>query len=67
MTNDVYKGYQDIEVIAAPTGWMVAKAGSVTGSFDSQESAYKNALALCDALFEEGVRAFVRQAPALNA
>lgn len=67
MTNDVYSGYQHIEVIAAPSGWMVAKAGTVTGRFESQETAYKNALAICNALFDQGVRAVVRQAQPLNA
>ena len=66
MTSDVYQGYQDIEVIPAPSGWMVAEAGRITGRFDSQEIAYKSALATCDALFDKGVRAFVRQTRSLS-
>jgi len=61
---DASTPYQDIEVIAAPTGWMVAEAGKVTGRFDSEESAYKQALAICADLFDAGVRARVHQTSA---
>jgi hypothetical protein len=64
MTSDVSKAYQDIEVIAAPTGWMVAECGKITGRFDSEESAYKKALAICGDLFEMGIRSRVSQTPA---
>jgi hypothetical protein len=63
MNSDISKGYQDIEVIPAPSGWMVAEAGKVTGRFDSEESAYKTALAICTQLFEQGIRSRVSQTP----
>ncbi len=64
MTSDISKAYQDIEVIAAPAGWIVAESGKVAGRFDSEESAYKKALAICGALFEMGISSRVSQAPA---
>jgi hypothetical protein len=63
MTSELSKAYQDIEVIAAPTGWVVAEAGKVTGRFDSEESAYKKALAICGDLFDMGIRSRVSQTP----
>ncbi len=61
MNSDISKIYQDIQVIPAPSGWMVSEAGKVTGRFDSEEIAYKTALAICDQLFERGIRSRVSQ------
>ncbi len=62
-----YENYQRIDVIAAPSGWMVQNDGHVAGRFDDQESAYKQALEICASLFEAGVRARVQQVQALAA
>jgi len=61
------KSYQRIEVIEASTGWVVSNEGRTMGRFQDVEAAYKNALAICDALFDAGVRACVRQSPSLLA
>jgi hypothetical protein len=50
-----------IEVIAAPTGWMVTEEGQLKGSFDNIENAYQKALAICTALFDDGIPARVFQ------
>lgn len=54
-------------MIEAPGGWMVCKEGCTVGRFDDVEAAYKNALALCTALFDTGVRAYVEQSRAAHA
>jgi hypothetical protein len=42
---------------------MVAECGRITGRFDSEESAYKSALAICGDLFDMGIRSRVSQTP----
>lgn len=61
MNSDISKAYQDIQVIPAPSGWTVAEAGKVTGRFESEEIAYKTALAICAQLFEQGIPSRVSQ------
>jgi hypothetical protein len=53
-----------IEIAHVSEGWVVTEDGRLAGHFDSVETAYKQALAICGALFERGVRSRVYQLPA---
>lgn len=55
---------QRIEVRPATDGWIVVEGERTAGTFDTAEAAYKAALAICDTLFERGIRARVHEAPA---
>lgn len=54
---------QRIEIAHLPEGWTVTEDGRPAGCFDSQEIAYKKALAICGELFDRGVRSKVYEAP----
>lgn len=56
---------QRIEIAPVSDGWVVTEEGRVDGRFADVETAYKHALAICDALFERGVQARVYELPAL--
>lgn len=46
---------QRIEIAPLSEGWMVTEDGKPAGVFDSPETAYQRALAICAELFERGV------------
>lgn len=46
---------QRIEIAPLQEGWIVTENGKPAGVFDSPESAYRQALAICGELFERGV------------
>ncbi|HWU79313.1 MAG TPA: hypothetical protein VN158_04520 [Caulobacter sp.] len=56
---------QRIEIAHVPEGWVVTEDGRLAGFFDSAETAYKRALAICGELFERGVPSRVYELPAL--
>lgn len=55
---------QRIEIKPVTDGWVVTEGGRAAGRFDSAETAYKKALAICGDLFERGVRSRVYELPA---
>lgn len=55
---------QRIEIAPVSEGWMVTEDGRPAGLFDTVETAYQRALALCDDLFERGVASRVYELPA---
>lgn len=56
---------QRIEIAHVTEGWLVIEDGHPAGFFDSAETAYKQALAICGALFDRGVPSRVYELPAL--
>nr|WP_295109138.1 hypothetical protein [uncultured Caulobacter sp.] len=56
---------QRIEIAHVSEGWVVTEDGRLAGHFDSVETAYKQALAICGDLFERGVPSRVYEVPAL--
>jgi hypothetical protein len=50
---------QRIEIAPVSEGWMVTEDGRPAGLFDTAETAYQRALAICGELFERGVAARV--------
>jgi hypothetical protein len=50
---------QRIEIQPVTDGWVVTEGDHTAGRFDSVETAYKKALAICGDLFERGVRSQV--------
>jgi len=55
---------QRIEIAHDQDGWVVSENGRPAGLFDNRETAYKRALAICDDLFDRGVRSRVYERPA---
>ena len=56
---------QRIEIAPVSEGWMVTEDGQPAGLFDSAETAYNRALAICAELFERGVASRVYELPAI--
>lgn len=56
---------QRIEIAPVTEGWMVTEDGRPAEIFDSVETAYQRALAICGELFEQGVASQVYELPAL--
>jgi len=54
-----------IEIAHVSEGWIVTEGGRLAGYFDNVETAYKQALAICDDLFDQGVRSRVYELPNL--
>ena len=50
---------QRIEIAPVSEGWIVTEDGRPAGLFDTAETAYQRALAICGELFERGVAARV--------
>lgn len=53
-----------IEIAPVGDAWLVSQAGQPPNQFESVETAYQHALALCGELFERGVRSRVSELPA---
>lgn len=56
---------QRIEITHVSEGWVVTEDGRLAGHFDTVETAYNQALAICGDLFERGVKSRVYELPAL--
>ncbi len=54
----------NIEIAPVGDAWQVSQAGRPLDRFESVETAYQHALALCGELFERGVRSRVCELPA---
>lgn len=54
---------QRIEIAHVSGGWVVTEGGRPAGCFESVETAYQQALAICGALFEQGVPSQVYELP----
>lgn len=46
---------QRIEITHVSEGWVVTEGDRLAGCFETVETAYNQALAICGALFEQGV------------
>lgn len=55
--------FQRIEIAHVSEGWVVTEGGRPAGRFESIETAYQQALAICGALFEKGVPSQVYELP----
>ncbi|OYW98824.1 MAG: hypothetical protein B7Z12_19145 [Caulobacter vibrioides] len=54
---------QRIEIAHVSEGWIVTEGGRLAGRFETVETAYQQALAICDDLFEQGVPSRVYELP----
>lgn len=48
-----------IEIVRVAEGWLVTEGGRLAGHFETVETAYQQALAICGDLFDRGVRSRV--------
>ncbi|MDR7231923.1 hypothetical protein J2X45_003026 [Caulobacter sp. BE264] len=55
--------FQRIEIAQVSEGWVVTEGGRPVGRFESVETAYQRALAICGALFDKGVPSQVHELP----
>ncbi|MET3666471.1 hypothetical protein [Caulobacter sp. 1776] len=56
---------QRIEIAHVSEGWVVTEDGRLAGYFDTVETAYTRALAICAELFERGVPSRVYELPVM--
>lgn len=54
---------QRIEIAHVSEGWIVTEGGRLAGHFETVETAYHQALAICGDLFERGVSSQVYELP----